>query len=71
MYPQRVADLAITLHAFPADQRFVYDGDVGIRSVQLIDVIVNELVENLGRIGGVGDICPVVKVLLCVVQPPC
>ena len=70
MYPQRVADLTVALHAFPAHRRLVDGGDVGVRGVQPVDVTVHKPLEDFGRIGGVGDACPGVEVLLRIVQPP-
>lgn len=40
VYPQRIADLVVSVYAFPADQWFVNGGDICIGSIQLVYIVV-------------------------------
>ena len=49
MYPQRIADLVVSVYAFPADQWFVNGGDICIGSIQLVYMAVFRIAQTLAE----------------------
>ena len=71
MYPQRIADLVVSVYAFPADQWFVNGGDICIGSIQLVYIVVYKWLKDFGSIGSIRNVCPAIEIFLWVVQSPC
>lgn len=62
MYPQRITDLIVSANCFPADKVLIDGSYIYIRTIQFVNVIINEVPEVFGSVCSVGNLRSLIEI---------